>query len=114
MIPYYFIYSYALPAHALLQAGIAGVADNDVVEQFDVEQFSGGYQLIGDVDIFGGGGRVAARVVVADDNVGAVAHDGRAEDFGNAQHGTIDRAFIAFNRIFTPAITSPGPVLRSN
>ena len=49
----------ALPAHAFLEAGVAGIADDDVVEQFDVEQFAGGNKLVGDLDIFRAWSRVA-------------------------------------------------------
>lgn len=36
-------------------------------------------------------------MIVTDDDVGAITHDGRAENFGDAQHRAIDCAFVAFD-----------------
>jgi len=73
------------PLELFLHANEAPRADDDVVDQFDLEQASGLDQLFGDVDVVLGGGRVAAGVVVADDDARAIAGDGGPEDLCHAQ-----------------------------
>ena len=69
---------------ALLEAGVATVADHEVVEEFDAEEIAGGLEVGGGLDVFGGGGGIAAGVVVGDDDVGCVVEQGALEDVGGA------------------------------
>jgi 23S rRNA pseudouridine955/2504/2580 synthase len=55
------------------------LADNQVVEHVDVEQFARADDLLGHAHVLGGGRWVATRMVVRDDDGGAVAADRFAE-----------------------------------
>lgn len=66
------------------------VADDDVVEDLDVEEFAGGDELAGDMNVFGGGGGVAGGVVVGDDDGGGVVAEGGAEEFADAEDGAVE------------------------
>ena len=58
-----------------LQREPAALADDEVVEQLDIEQLPGRHDLDGQGHIGRGGGRVAGRVVVDGDNGrGLLAH----------------------------------------
>ena len=54
-----------LPPQPFFQADKAVVADNEVIDQLDIEVASGGNKLFGDSNIFGQGRWVPAGVVVA-------------------------------------------------
>ena len=75
-----------LPAQVFLQADEALVADDDVVDQLDVEDAARRHQMFRRLDVLGGRRRVTTGVVVAEDEAWAVADDGRAEDLGGAQN----------------------------
>jgi hypothetical protein len=62
------------------QADEALVADDDVVDQLDVEDATRRHELLRRLDILWLGRRVAARIVVAEDQAGACADDGGTED----------------------------------
>jgi hypothetical protein len=49
----------ALPVEALFEADEAVVADDEVIDQFDVELLAGLHELLGDGDVFRQGRRVA-------------------------------------------------------
>lgn len=69
----------AVPAAA---GGVGvGVAEDDVVEELDLDGVGGGGELAGDLEVGGAGLRVAGGVVVGDDDAGGGASDGFAEDF---------------------------------
>ena len=55
------------------------MADDEVVEQVDVEEPAGGQRLGGEVEIVGRRRRVAARVVVDEDQARRVEPDGVAK-----------------------------------
>src|SRR6266700_2623911 len=87
----------SLPAHAFFQADVAWVTDYEVIEQLYIEDMRSLHELLRHIDIFGGRGGIATRMVMAHDNVRTVAHDGGTEYFGRAQDRTIHRAFVAFH-----------------
>jgi hypothetical protein len=60
------------------------LADDEVVEQLDIEQLAGRDDLNGEGHIGGRGGRVARWVVVDGDNVGSLLAHRVAEDFSFA------------------------------
>ncbi len=63
----------------LAERGVAGVADNDVVEDFDFEKLAGADEVAGDSDVGLGGGGFAGGVVVHEHQRGGGGHDGEAE-----------------------------------
>ena len=64
------------------------MADNDVVEERNAQDATGGDELARDREVGGGGGRVAGGVVVRDDDGGCREADGLAEDLaGMREHG---------------------------
>src|SRR6266566_1221006 len=75
-----------LPAQVFFEADEALVADDDVVDQLDVQNAPGRHELLRRLDILWRGRRVAAGVVVAEDEAGTVADDGGTENLGCAQH----------------------------
>ncbi len=83
------------PLQLRLQARIAARADDDMVDQFYLEDRAGLDQLPRGVDVVLRGGRIAAGVVVADDDARAVAGDGGAEDLGHAQDRAVDGSLVA-------------------
>ena len=60
---------------ALFEGDEAVVAEDDVVQQFDAEDLAGFRQPLRDAAIFGAGGRVAAGMVVGDDDGGGAGDD---------------------------------------
>jgi 16S rRNA (guanine(527)-N(7))-methyltransferase RsmG len=77
-----------------LEAHIAVVADDHVVEHGDVEELAGVDQHFGDPHILGAGRGVAAGVVVDDDHGRAAGADGLAEDLTDAHRGGVERADV--------------------
>src|SRR5436309_11718500 len=67
-----------LPLEEFFEADEALVADDEVVDQLDVENASGLHELPGGLDVLRRRRWVAAGVVVAEDEGGAVADDGGA------------------------------------
>ena len=85
----------SFPLESLFHANKASRADDDVVDQFDLQQATGLDQLLRDVGVVLRGRRVAAGVVVADDDARAVAGDGGPEDLRHAQHRVVHRSPVA-------------------
>jgi hypothetical protein len=81
-----------LPPHTFLQAHEAVVADHEVIDKLDIEHFASFNELPGHGNVLGRRGGIAAGVVVADEDAGAVAYNRRAEYLGGAQDGAIDGA----------------------
>src|SRR6266571_1045565 len=78
-----------LPAQVFFEADEALVADDDVVDQLDVQHAARRHELPGRLDILRRGRGVAAGVVVTEDQARTVADDGRAEDLCCAQHRAV-------------------------
>lgn len=57
-----------------------GVADDDVVEDFDFEELAGADEFAGETDVAFGGHGVAAGVIVGEDDGRSIGDDGGAED----------------------------------
>jgi hypothetical protein len=95
-----------LPFQQLLQAHEAARTDDDVVDQFNVEDFARLDQLPRGVDVILGGCWIAAWVVVADDDTGAVVRDGGAKYLGGAEDGAVDGPPMTVNRGFWPFSSS--------
>ena len=85
----------SLPLHMLFEADEALVADDDVIDQLDLQEAASGHELPGCLDVVGRGGRIPAGVVVAEDQAWAVADDGGPEDLGHAHHRAVDGALVA-------------------
>jgi hypothetical protein len=68
------------------------LADDEVVEQLDIEQLAGRDDLNGEGHIGGRGGRVARWVVVDGDNVGSLLAHRVAEDFSFASSTCVSQA----------------------
>src|SRR5260221_899527 len=79
---------------ALLEADMALLAENDVVEQLDIQQLASLAQLLSRADVLRRGGRVARGMVVHDEDRGAGARDGWLVDLGYAHDAGVDRALI--------------------
>src|SRR5258708_33190685 len=78
----------------LFQADEALMTNDDVIDQLDIEDAAGLHELSGRLDIVRGGRRVAAGVVVAEDEAGAVADNGWAEHLGGAQDRAVGGALV--------------------
>src|SRR6266567_2277012 len=78
-----------LPSQVFFEAHKAQITDDDVVDKLDVEDAARRHELLRRLDILWRGRRVAAGVVVAEDEAGTFADDGRAEDLGGAQHRAV-------------------------
>jgi hypothetical protein len=78
-----------LPAQVFLEADEALVADDDVVDQLDVQNTPRRHELLHRLVILRRRCRVAAGMVVAEDQAGAFAGDGGTEDLGGAQHRAV-------------------------
>ena len=79
---------------AFFEADVAVAADNDVVEDLDVEEAAGFDDHLGDADVFGAGRGVAAGVVVDDDDGGGEAADRLTEDLADAHDGGVEAAGV--------------------
>ncbi len=73
---------------------MALLAEDDVVEQLDVQQLARLAQLLGGVDVLGRGGRVAGGMVVHHDDRGAGARDRWPVDLGCAHDAGVDCPLI--------------------
>ena len=58
---------------------MAGVADHYVVEHFDFQKLASADEVAGNLDVGFARGRIAARVIVGQDEGGGGGHDGEAE-----------------------------------
>lgn len=79
---------------ALFHADEAVVANDDVIEQFDVEQFARFAQLLSGAHVFGRGGGIARRMVVDDNNGWAGAADRGLEDLGHAHDAAVHCSLV--------------------
>lgn len=59
---------------------VAGVSNNDVVENFDFQKLTRPDEIAGDFDVRLGWSRIAARMIVADDDCGCTCHDCQSEN----------------------------------
>ena len=50
------------------KTGVAGIAHDDVVENFDFEKLSGSNEVASDFDVRLGWSRITARMIVANDD----------------------------------------------
>src|SRR3954447_1333637 len=82
------------PQPLLAQADPLALAYNEVVEDFYLEELARGHYLLGDADVFGGGGGVAAGVVVGYDDGGGVDSHGLFEDLGYTDEGRVEGASV--------------------
>ena len=55
---------------------MVGIADDDVVEDFDFEKLAGSNEIAGDFDVCFGRRWLTARMIVRDDDCGSTRHDG--------------------------------------
>ena len=85
------------PLEMFFEADEALVADDEVVDQLDVQDAAGLHQLLRRLDILRRRGRVSTGVVVAEDDPRAVAHNSWTEDLGGTQDRTVDGALIAMD-----------------
>ncbi len=76
------------------------VADDEVIDKFNIEHFARFNELPGHSDVFGRRGGIAAGVIVANDDTGAVAYNRRAKYLGGAQDGAIDGALVAADIVY--------------
>src|SRR5437588_5931430 len=90
----------SLPPQAFLQADKPVVADDEMIDKLDIEQFACLDELPGHGNVLGRRSGIAAGVVVADDDAGAVAYNSRAEYLGGTQHGAIDGTLVAADIVY--------------
>jgi hypothetical protein len=83
------------PVQTLFEAHKAVIADDEVVDQLDVELLACLHKLLGHSDVFGPGRRVAAWMVVANKNAQTVRAHCRAVGFRGTQDRTIDGSLVA-------------------
>lgn len=55
---------------------MTGIANNDVVENFDFQKLTRSNEVTGDFDVGLGWGGFTARMIVRDDDGGGTRHDG--------------------------------------
>ena len=58
------------------KTGVVGVANDDVIENFDFEKLARSNEVTGDFDVRLGWSRLTARMIVCDDDCGSACHDG--------------------------------------
>jgi hypothetical protein len=68
------------PVHAFFQARVTRIANDNMIEQIDIEQVTGLNQLFRHLKVLGRGCRIAAWMIVTDDHIGTVAHDRGPKD----------------------------------
>src|SRR5258708_31374218 len=91
----------------LFQAHEALMTNDDVIDQLDVEDTAGLHELLCRRDILIRWGRVAAGVVVAEDEARAVADDGGPEDLRGAQHRAVSGALGEAHLLYQLALGVP-------
>ncbi|MPM99071.1 hypothetical protein SDC9_146261 [bioreactor metagenome] len=57
------------------KTGVVGVANYDVIENFDFEKLTRSNEVTGDFDVGLGWSRLTARMIVRDDDCGGARHD---------------------------------------
>ena len=58
------------------KTAVAGIAYDDVIENFDFEKLARSNEVTGDFDVGLGWSRLTARMIVRDDDCGGTRHDG--------------------------------------
>ena len=58
------------------KTGVVWVSNDDVIENFDFEKLARSNEVTGDFDVGLGWSRLAARMIVRDDDCGGARHDG--------------------------------------
>jgi len=58
------------------KTGIAGISHYDVVENFDLEKLAGSDEITGNFNVRLGWCRIAARMIVANDDCSGACHNG--------------------------------------
>ena len=58
------------------KTGVVWVTNDDVIENFDFEKLARSNEVTGDFDVSLGWSRLAARMIVRDDDCGSTCHDG--------------------------------------
>ena len=74
------------------KAEVIAVADNNMIQNFDVHELSGGGQFLRKFFIFRAGRNVRAGVIVNADNRSCKFLQGRVDDFPHNRHGVVDCA----------------------
>ena len=74
------------------QAQVAGVADYDVVENFDFEQLTGSNEITGDFYVGFRWSWITARVRMRDNDCGSTGHYCQSKDFPRMTKDCIHRA----------------------
>lgn len=62
-----------------------------MVKNFDIENFTGFYKAESNIDIFRAGSRVAAGMVVHENDAGSAVRDGAAENLARMDDGSVER-----------------------
>lgn len=68
------------------------IADHDVVKNLDLEKLSRSNEIAGDFDVRLGWSRIAARMIVANDNCGCTCHDCQSENLPGMTEDGIHRS----------------------
>ncbi len=58
------------------KTAVAGIANDDVIENFDFEKLARSNEVAGDFDVGLGWSRLTARMIVRDDDCSGARHDG--------------------------------------
>src|SRR5882672_4355380 len=77
---------------ALLEAVVPTVTDDDVVEHFHAEQRAGINEAAGQLDVVSAWDRIAAGMVVRQDDRRGVCQQGRLEDLARMHQRSVERA----------------------
>src|SRR5581483_1425359 len=86
--------AHAEPEASLLQTNVSLVADDQVIEDIDVEHLAGLGDLASNLNVLVRGGGVAARVVVYDDKRRGVLANRLAEQLGHAHDRGVQTAAV--------------------
>src|SRR5882762_9193564 len=74
------------------KTAVAGMADDNVVENFDFQKLTRSDEIAGDLDIRLGWSRITARMIVANDDCGCTCHDCQSENFAGMTKDRIHRS----------------------
>ena len=79
---------------AFAEADPLPVADDEVIEQVDVEQFAGGSHVACDLDVVGRWGGIARGMIVYEDDGRAIEAHGLFEDLADAEQRRVEAAHV--------------------
>src|SRR5579883_1877509 len=79
-----------------------GATKDDVVDELNVHERCGRNQLFGHLQVLKRRSGVTAGVIVTEEDVGTIAHNGGAEYLRYAQHRAIDGPFIQLDILDCP------------